>query len=253
MWDFGLKDAIDILLVAILMYYLYRQMKSSGTTVLFQGIVAVLVSWIVVSQIFKMRLLGAILNAIVGAGFIVLVVIFQNEIRQFLIRLGSRRQWHTFLKYFQKEQDDHKAFLQTVDEIVMACNEMSESKTGALIVIQREDDLRPFVNSGDEIDARVNARLIEQIFYKNTPLHDGAMIVERNRIKLAAGVLPVSHNNNIPKELGLRHRSAIGLTEQCDARVVVVSEETGDISVCQRGKIYRHLSATSLQKMLLRK
>ncbi len=253
MWDFGLKDAIDILLVAILLYYLYRQMKSSGTTVLFQGIVAVLVAWIVVSHVFKMRLLGAILNAIISAGFIVLVVIFQNDIRQFLIRLGSRRQWSSFLKYFQKEQDDHKEYLQTVDEIVMACNEMSETKTGALIVLRREDDLRPFVNSGDEIDAKVNARLIEQIFYKNTPLHDGAMIVESNRIKLAAGVLPVSHNNSIPKELGLRHRSAIGLTEQCDARVVVVSEETGDISVCRRGRIFRKLTATELQKMLLKK
>ena len=129
---------------------------------------------------------------------------------------------------------------------------MAEQKVGALIVIEREDDVTTRVTSGCEIDAVVTTRLIEQIFYKNTPLHDGAMVIRHGRITQAAGVLPVSHNKRIPPELGLRHRSALGVTEVCDARVIVVSEETGGITVAQRGRFYRDLSTAQLHKMLLK-
>lgn len=252
MWEFGIKDFIDILAVAVLLHYLYRKTKESGNLVIFQGLVAVIMVWLVVSQVIRMRLLGAILDQIVSVSMIVVVVLFQNEIRQALIRMGSRKQWNSLLRFFGQTQVVVENDLQWVDAVVLACRNMGSQKVGALIVIEREDDIKPHVTSGCEVDAVVTTRLIEQIFYKNTPLHDGAMVISHGRITQAAGVLPVSHNKRIPPELGLRHRSALGITEVCDARVIVVSEETGGITVCQRGRFYRDLTSAQLHKMLLK-
>ena len=251
MWQISLKDLIDILAVASLMYYLYRKTKENGTIVIFQGIITVLVVWLIVSVILRMRLLGAVMDQVISVSMIILVVLFQNEIRQGLIRMGSRRQWNTLLSFFGQAELRKEDTTKWVDAVVMACKTMSEGKVGALIVVQRVDDVAPLINSGCEIDAEVSARLIEQIFYKNTPLHDGAMLIAHGRIKLAAGVLPVSHNKRIPPELGLRHRSALGIAEQCDAQVVVVSEETGGITMCNKGRFHRNLTLAQLQKMLL--
>ena len=254
MWQLGIKDLIDILLVATLLYYLYRQMKSSGSIVLFQGVVAVLVAWLLVTQVFQMRLLGAILNGIVNVGIIVMVVIFQNEIRQLLFRVGSRRQWKSVMRFFGRDIEVQEEMRQAwVDRLVLACKSMSEAKVGALICIQNDDDLTPYIQTGDEIDAVVTTRLVEQIFYKNTPLHDAAMIIVAGRIKAASCLLPVSQSRRIPTGLGLRHRSAVGLTEVTDARVVIVSEETGDISVAYRGQIRCGLTPHALQKALLKR
>lgn len=252
MWDFGLRDIVDILAVAVLLYYLYRKTRENGNLVIFQGLVAVLMVWVVVSQVIRMRLLGAILDQIVSVSMIVVVVLFQNEIRQALIRVGSRRQWTSLLRFFGQNQQQEDIDKQWIDAVVLACRNMAEQKVGALIVIEREDDVSTRVTSGCDVDAIVTTRLIEQIFYKNTPLHDGAMVIRHGRIMLAAGVLPVSHNKKIPPELGLRHRSALGVTEVCDARVIVVSEETGGITVCQRGRFYRDLTTAQLHKMLLK-
>ncbi len=252
MWDFGLRDIVDILAVAVLLYYLYRKTRENGNLVIFQGLVAIMMVWVVVSQVIRMRLLGAILDQIVSVAMIVVVVLFQNEIRQALIRVGSRRQWTSLLRFFGQNQQQEDVDKQWIDAVVLACRNMAEEKVGALIVIEREDDVSTRVTSGCELDAVVTTRLIEQIFYKNTPLHDGAMVIRHGRIMLAAGVLPVSHNKKIPPELGLRHRSALGVTEVCDARVIVVSEETGGITVCQRGRFYRDLTTAQLHKMLLK-
>lgn len=252
MWDFGLRDIVDILAVAVLLYYLYRKTRENGNLVIFQGLVAIMMVWVVVSQVIRMRLLGAILDQIVSVSMIVVVVLFQNEIRQALIRMGSRRQWTSLLRFFGQNQQQVDIDKQWIDAVVLACRNMGEQKVGALIVIEREDDVSTRVTSGCEVDAVVTTRLIEQIFYKNTPLHDGAMVIRHGRIMLAAGVLPVSHNKRIPPELGLRHRSALGITELCDARVIVVSEETGGITVCQRGRFYRDLTTAQLHKMLLK-
>lgn len=252
MWDFGLRDIVDILAVAVLLYYLYRKTRENGNLVIFQGLVAIMMVWVVVSQVIRMRLLGAILDQIVSVAMIVVVVLFQNEIRQALIRMGSRRQWTSLLRFFGQNQQQEDIDKQWIDAVVLACRNMGEQKVGALIVIEREDDVSTRVTSGCEVDAVVTTRLIEQIFYKNTPLHDGAMVIRHGRIMLAAGVLPVSHNKRIPPELGLRHRSALGITEVCDARVIVVSEETGGITVCQRGRFYRDLTTAQLHKMLLK-
>lgn len=252
MWDFGLRDIVDILAVAVLLYYLYRKTRENGNLVIFQGLVAIMMVWVVVSQVIRMRLLGAILDQIVSVAMIVVVVLFQNEIRQALIRMGSRRQWTSLLRFFGQNQQQEDIDKQWIDAVVLACRNMGEQKVGALIVIEREDDVSTRVTSGCEVDAVVTTRLIEQIFYKNTPLHDGAMVIRHGRIMLAAGVLPVSHNKRIPPELGLRHRSALGISEVCDARVIVVSEETGGITVCQRGRFYRDLTTAQLHKMLLK-
>ena len=250
MWDFGLQDIIDILIVAWGMFYLYRSSQRNGTLVLFQGILAVLLAWLLLSQVLRMKLLGSIFDSLISVGLIALVVLFQNEIRQALMRVGSRRRWTALMQVFGQNEDEQKQHL-WVDALVLACRNMSAQKVGALICIEEFDSLQQYADTGDEIDARLTTRLIEQIFYKNTPLHDGAVVVRAGRILAAACILPVSHNMKIPKELGLRHRSAIGLTELCDAKVVIVSEETGDISLAMQGKIHRKLTPNALQKMLL--
>lgn len=251
MWDFGITDLIDILVVAALLFYIYRWSKENGTIVIFKGLVAIIVLWVVL-RFFEFRLLGGILDLIMSAAMIIVVVLFQNEIRQALIRIGSRRQWSSMLRFFGREELKNVDDTKWVDAVILACQHMSEHKVGALIVIQRYDDAEPlFTTQGCEMDAVVTARLIEQVFFKNSPLHDGAMLIRNGRIAQAAGVLPTSHNKHIPAELGLRHRSALGISELCDAQVVVVSEETGDISLCQKGRITRNISQAKLQKQLL--
>lgn len=253
MWDISLKDILDILAVATLMYYLYRKTKENGTFVIFQGIVAIIILWVVVSQVFRMRLMGALLDQVVSVSMIVIVVLFQNGIREALIRMGSRKQWRTVLRFFGREEllkhdDDAK----WVDAVVLACKHMSEQQVGALIVVQNTDKVEPLLYTpGQEIDAMVSSRLIEQIFYKNTPLHDGAMLIINGRIAQAAANLPLSKSRRLPSELGTRHRSAVGISEECDCLVVVVSEETGGISICQHGRIARELTLARLQKKLL--
>lgn len=256
MWQIGIKDIFDILALAILMHYLYRKTKENGTFVIFQGIVAVIVLWVVVSQVFRMRLMGALLDQVISVSMIIIVVLFQNGIREALIRMGSRRRWTSMLRFFGREEllrndaDDTK----WVDAVVLACQHMSDEKVGALIVVERVDRVEPLLYTpGLVLDAVVSSRLIEQVFYKNSPLHDGAMLIRNGRIAQAAANLPLSKNRRLPAELGTRHRSAVGMSEECDCLVVVVSEETGGISVCQNGRIIRDLTLARLQKKLLEK
>lgn len=251
MWDFGIRDFIDILIVAWAMFWLYRSSQRSGTLVLFQGILAVLLCWLVVSQVLQMKLLGAILDSLVSVGAIALVILFQDEIRKTLMRVGSRRRWTALMKVFGQKEDEDDRHL-WVDALILACRNMSEQKVGALICIEKIDNLQSYADTGEIIDARLTTRLLEQIFYKNTPLHDGAVIVRGGRVYSSACILPVSHSTKIPKELGLRHRSGIGLTEVTDALVVIVSEETGDISLANHGRIHRSLTTNILQKLLLK-
>ncbi|MBQ0056563.1 MAG: diadenylate cyclase CdaA [Bacteroidales bacterium] len=251
MWDFGIKDAIDILVVAWALYYLYRGAQRNGTLVIFQGIMAIIVVWLVVSQMLQMRLLGAIMDSAVGVGLIAVVIIFQNDIRQVLVRVGSRRRWSSLLRVFGRRNLDSEE-KSWVDPVVLACRNMSQQKVGALICIEGTDSLQQYADTGDLIDARLSTRLIEQIFYKNTPLHDGAMIIRDGRIVSAACILPVSHSARIPKEFGLRHRSGIGLSEVSDAKVIIVSEETGGITLASHGRLHRDLNINTLQKLLLK-
>lgn len=252
MLNFGIKDIIDILLVAALLYYVYRLMKRSGSLSLFFGVFFFAILWVVASEILNMRLTGSILDKFMSIGLIILVILFQDQIKRFLTDIGSQRKWAKLRRWFRhgnSQEDDPKRHA-AIMSVVYACMSMSKSKTGALIVFQRRMPLTDYEKTGDVIDAEINTRLIENIFFKNSPLHDGAMIVADGRIKSVGCILPVSHDMNIPKSLGLRHRAALGMSQVTDAVCVIVSEETGNISVAKDGEISVKVSALDLEHIL---
>lgn len=251
MLDFGIKDAIDILIFAVMLYYIYRLMKESGTINIFYGVLAFIVVWALGSEIFDLKLIGTILDKFMAIGLIILVILFQEPIKRFLVELGSQRRWRFLRKLFHHHNNElDTEALAWVMPIVYACMSMSKSKTGALIVVEQSIPLDNYAASGDVIDANINTRLIENIFFKNSPLHDGAMIVAHNKIVAAGCILPVSHDSDVPRTLGLRHRSALGIAQATDALAIVVSEETGNISVAHRGKLATRLSSTELEHRL---
>lgn len=248
---FGLKDALDIAIAALLLFYLYRIMKESGTINVFFGVLAFIVVWLFTSQILEMKLIGTILDKFMSIGLLVLVILFQDQIKRFLVELGDHKRWK-FMKglFHHSKQAKDTELRKYVLPIVYACMNMAKTKTGALIVIEQDIPLENYEKSGDVIDALINSRLIENIFFKNSPLHDGAMIIAHDRIKSAGCILPVSHDRNVPRALGLRHRSALGISQATDAFAIVVSEETGNISVAHRGTLSTRLSSTELEHRL---
>ena len=250
-FSFGIKDVIDILLVALMLYYLYRLMKESRSLNVFIGIMVFVLVWIFVSQILEMRLLGSIMDKLVSVGVIALIILFQDDIRKFLYNLGAHQRMRLLLRLFTSDRTAPKEKdREAIMPIVMACMGMSKRKVGALIVVERTQPLDDVAATGDIIDANINQRLIENIFFKNSPLHDGAMVISKKRIKAAGCILPVSHNLDIPKELGLRHRAALGISQQSDCIAIVVSEETGGISVAINGEFRLRLSAEELESIL---
>lgn len=252
MEPFGLRDALDIAIMGLLLYYLYKIMKESGTLNIFFGVLAFIVVWVFASQILEMKLIGTVLDKFMSIGLLVLVILFQDQIKRFLVELGDHKRWR-FLKnlfHHSKSGNIDDASRRMVLPIVYACMSMAKSKTGALIVIQQSIPLDAYEKSGDMIDALINSRLIENIFFKNSPLHDGAMIIADGRIKSAGCILPVSHDTTIPRSLGLRHRSALGISQATDAFAIVVSEETGNISVAHRGSLSTRLASTELEHRL---
>jgi uncharacterized protein (TIGR00159 family) len=251
MLEFTIKDIIDITIVALLLFYIYRLMKESGSINVFYGVMAFIVVWMLASEIFDLKLIGSILDKFMSIGLLVLVILFQDQIRRFLIDLGSKRRWR-FLRYlFQHHKaGDENDLRANVMPIVYACMAMSKSHTGALVVLQNKMSLEMYAKTGDIIDANINTRLIENIFFKNSPLHDGAMIIADNRIVAAGCILPVSHDTDLPRALGLRHRSALGIAQATDALAIIVSEETGNISIAHRGALDTRLSTTELEARL---
>lgn len=248
--EFGIKDIIDILIVALLLFYLYRLMKNSGTLSLFYGVLAFIGIWVISFEIFDMKLTGTIVDKFMSIGVIVLVILFQDQIKRFLIDIGSQGRWKSFRKFFIHEKKDDEREHAEVMSVVYACMSMSKSKTGALIVFEKKVPLGDYEKTGDVIDADINVRLIENIFFKNSPLHDGAMIIAGHRIKSVGCILPVSHDMNIPKNLGLRHRAALGMSQVTDAVCVIVSEETGNISVAREGALNVKVSPIDLEHIL---
>ena len=247
-FNIAIMDVIDVVLVAFLLYYLYRVMKDSGSLNVFLGILMFIFSWLFVSKLLQMRLLGSIFDQLMSVGTLALVIIFQEEIRNFFRTLGSHRQLRFLSRFFSRDKKDDDAI--DVLPIVLACNSMAQQKVGALIVVQRNMSLDDIVKTGETINADISQRLIEAVFFKNAPLHDGAMVIQNGRITAAQCILPVSHNLNISKKLGLRHRSAIGITESYDAIAIVVSEETGAISAAIGGKLMQNLDARKLEEIL---
>lgn len=253
MFEFGIKDVVDIFLVALMLFYIYRLMRDSRSLNVFNGIMVFIVTWLFVSQVLQMRLLGSILDKLVSVGVIALIVLFQDDIRKFLYNLGAHRRMKALTRFFTSPKGKEKVkkdVKEMIMPIVMASMNMSKGKVGALIVIERTVPLSDVVVTGEQIDALINQRLIENIFFKNSPLHDGAVVISKRRIKAAGCILPVSHNLDIPKELGLRHRAAMGVSQESDAVAIVVSEETGGISIAVNGRFHLRLSAEELESIL---
>ena len=234
-FNFGFKDVIDILLVAVILYYTYRLLRKTGAANLFWGILAFIVVWFLVSFVFQLDLTGALFDRIISVGAIALIVIFQEEIRLFFYRVGSRFSSWKIFRARTSEEDARSR--QQILEITQACRHMASTKTGALIVLAGGGSLKEIADTGERLDAQVSARLIENIFFKNTPLHDGALIIRDGKMVAAACILPVSKDQTIPQYYGLRHRAALGLAEKSDATCIVVSEESGHISVASEGRI----------------
>lgn len=252
MFEFGIKDFVDIFCVALMLYYIYRLMKESRSLNVFIGIMVFIVVWLFVSQILEMRLLGSIMDKLVSVGVIAIIILFQEEIRKFLYNLGAHRRVNGIIRLFVSGDNKDKVDMESIMPVVMACMNMGKARIGALIVIERISSLDDIVETGDIIDANINQRLIENIFFKNSPLHDGAMVISKKRIWAAGCILPVSHSIDIPKELGLRHRAAMGISQDSDAIAIVVSEETGRISVAIKGQFHLRLSAEQLESILTR-
>jgi uncharacterized protein (TIGR00159 family) len=244
----GIPDIVDIILVALLFYLLYRLIRGSAAFNIFIGLLLVYLLWKLV-VLFRMELLSELFGQFISVGIIAIIIVFQPEIRQFLLFLGSKNPLKRANLLLWKERSKHQNLPQ-INIIVKACSNMSASKTGALIVMTRENNLEDYVQTGEIINARTSRELIETIFFKNTPLHDGALIINRQTMVAARCILPVSRRENIPTHLGLRHRSAIGITEVTDSIAIVVSEQTGTISCCIEGKIKPISSYKELKSFL---
>lgn len=245
---FGIKDIIDILLVAFILFAIYRILRRSGASNLFWGILAFILTWLVVSYVFHLELTSALFDRFISVGAIALIIIFQEEIRGFFYRIGARFNVEHFKERWSKVKHLQTAH-QQADAILSACAHMSASKTGALIVITHQQELKVFADTGEIVDATLSTRLIENIFFKNTPLHDGALIIRDGRAWAAACILPISKRTDLPKQYGLRHRAALGITEKTDATAIVVSEETGKISFAQ-GENIQTITLNELKKQL---
>lgn len=248
--DIDFIDILDILLVAFLLYQVYYLIKGSIASKVFLGYLLIYGFYLIVRAL-GMELLSTILGQFMEVGVLALLIIFQPEIRRFLLLIGkttSLQDNRLFSRFFPHNTNFENAT--TIREISEAARTLASTHTGALIVIQREDDLKKYVDSGDEIDALVSKRLINNIFFKNSPLHDGAAIIHNGRIQAARCMLPVTENPNISASLGFRHRAALGMSEATDALIIVVSEEKGELSLVHTGGIFRNLSATELEQKL---
>lgn len=244
---FTFIDLIDILLVALFMFGLYRMTRGTNAPYILSGIIVIYIVW-VVTRALRMELLSTILSQIVSVGVIAIIIVFQPELRNFLQMIGMRRKGLNFINNIFNPRHGAEPPLQPV---ITASIEMAASKTGALMVLAQESDLRDIIDGGITLDAQLSVALLENIFFKNAPLHDGAAVIMNNRVVAAKCILPVTQSP-VPKSYGTRHRAAIGITETSDAIVVVVSEETGGISVAFGGKIERDIAPQNLAQAISR-
>ncbi|TMM32072.1 TIGR00159 family protein [Polaribacter aestuariivivens] len=233
--EFSLLDVLDILLVATLLYYIYKLLKGTVAINIVIGIAFIFLIW-KITQALKMEMLSGILGYLLSGGVIALIIVFQQEIRKFLLMIGTTNftNKRSFLKQLKFLQTEISSEIDT-ETILEACKKMSKTKTGALIVIERTNALDFLINTGDKMNAQINEAILQSIFYKNSPLHDGALIIRDNFIVATRVVLPISDSTKIPARFGLRHRAAIGVSEKTDAVCLLVSEETGEISFIKDG------------------
>ncbi|MDG5800132.1 diadenylate cyclase CdaA [Marinilabiliaceae bacterium ANBcel2] len=248
--DIRLIDIIDIALVAYLMFRLYKLIKGTVALNIFAGIFVFIVFWLMIKAL-NMELSSTILDNFVNVGVLAIIVVFHQEIRRFLLLMGSKyniANRFTVDSFFESKSPGMMRFY--IKPVVQACGELSKSKTGVLIVITRRSELIDFVQTGELLNAVISRQLLKSIFYKNSPLHDGAVIISKSKVKAAGCILPVSQNMNLPKHLGLRHRAAMGITESTDAASIVVSEENGRISFFKGGKGDINISVEVLEQKL---
>ena len=245
---FTFIDFIDIIVVAAIMFCIYRATRGTNAPYIISGIIMIYLMWVVVRTL-NMELLSNILGQFVSVGVIALIIVFQPEIRRFLQMIGMRQKRFNFIARIFNRNDNTSVTI--IAPIVQACREMSAHKTGALIVIGRQSDLRLITEGGIAIDAKISTPLLENIFFKNAPLHDGAVVIEGDRIVAAKCILPVTQSD-VPKSYGTRHRAAIGMSEISDAIILVVSEETGGISIAHGGTIHRDIAPDQLANLLQR-
>lgn len=243
----GISDILDILIVAYIIYKIIFWIKETRAWVLFKGIL-VIFALAAVAMLLKLNTILWILSNTISVGIIAVIVVFQPELRKALEQLGKGKFFTSFAR--SSEETDDKAAQRTVDEIVKAAEKMGSVKTGALILIEQAVPLGDLERTGIPVDAIVSSQLLINIFEHNTPLHDGAVIVRRNRVAAATCFLPLTDSNEVSMELGTRHRAAIGASEVSDAYVIVVSEETGAISLARGGVLYRNLTAEQLKSMI---
>ena len=247
--EFNILDIVDIFLVAILLYQLYKLIKGTVAIKIFIGIAAIYLLWKLVEAL-QMDLLSEILGQFIGVGVLAVIIVFQQEVRRFLLMIGNT-------KFFSKDGvlkfnwiNDETAAEVDVSAITDACEKMASTKTGAIIVITRENGLPNYIETGESINSKTSSILLQSIFFKNSPLHDGAVIITGNTVKAARCVLPTIENENFPSNLGMRHRAAEGISENTDCIAIIVSEERGKISVAQKGKLEISLSAEQLKELL---
>lgn len=241
---FRWTDLIDILVIAVIIYYMILFVRETRALQLIKGFAALLLL-AQLSEWFDLYTLNWLLSNLFTVSMVLIIVVFQPELRRVFERLGRSQRWVSF---FMNTDDSQN--LDQVDEIVRASSSLARQKIGALMVIEGRVGLSDLLESGTEIDGQVTAELLINIFIPNTPLHDGAVVIRNDRVRAAGVFLPLTQNNSLSKELGTRHRAALGITEKSDALVVVISEETGLISVCQEGEIARRLDEDSLRTRL---
>ncbi|MCF0137828.1 MAG: TIGR00159 family protein [Oscillospiraceae bacterium] len=243
-----LNDIIDILIVAYLIYKIIGIIRKTGSNNLARGIVLVLVMlWL--SGVLKLTMINYILRKAVEIGLIALVIIFQPELRKLLAKVGSSTFFYGLFSSRLKNVSELEA---AITQTVLACEQMSATKTGALIIFERDLKLNDIITTGTVIDADITAELLKNVFYPKAPLHDGALVIRNGRIAAAGCVLPLTNKTNLSRDLGMRHRAGIGVSEQSDALVIIVSEETGAISVAEEGMLKRNLNRDTFDKLLRR-
>ncbi|SFB75841.1 TIGR00159 family protein [Flagellimonas taeanensis] len=249
--DFKITDIIDIVLVAALLYYIYKLVKGTVAINIFIGIVIVWALW-KLTELLQMKMISSMVGGFMNIGLIALIIVFQQEIRKFLLMVGSTNfaTKRNFLRYFKFLKQETISTTTNVEAIIGACERMGSTKTGALIVIERNNSLDFVKSSGDAMSIMVTQPILESIFFKNSPLHDGAIVVQDNFITATRVILPVSNDRSIPLRFGLRHRAAVGITEKTDAVCLVVSEETGSISYIKNGEFVPFKGAEELIKLI---
>lgn len=249
--EFGITDIIDIVLVAILLYYIYKLVRGTVAINIFLGIVFVWAFW-KLTELLDMKMISSMVGGFMQVGLIALIIVFQQEIRKFLLMIGSTNfaNKRNFMKHFKFLRQEGVVSELDVESLLAACDKMGKTRTGAILVLKRNNKLDFVKSSGDAMNVQLNQPIIESIFYKNSPLHDGAAIVEDNHIVATRVILPVSKDRNMPQRFGLRHRAAAGITERTDAVALVVSEESGQISYLKNGEFVLFNDLTELSEII---